>query len=84
MISIYRAKKIDSDEWVEGYLYDEYIICVADIGKPHYIDDSLNMCIDLSYYHEIDQGTLEIHFPSTNKWYSADEISEIIKGVENV
>ena len=54
-IPIYRAKKIDSDEWVEGLLttnlIDEYCI--------KYINSDCNIWID-----EIDTKTLAISFQS--------------------
>jgi len=57
-IPIYRAKKIDSDEWVEGYLYfDKYIFKkVSGVGACIGIDRS-----DLPNY-EIDPKTLSISF----------------------
>jgi hypothetical protein len=49
MKPIYRAKKIDSDEWVEGYLTK----CV----ESFYIEGGSSHC------DEIDQTTLSINFP---------------------
>ena len=53
-IPIYRAKKIDSDEWVEGYL-----ITKNSIGDIDYNSDS-----PLYDIKEIDPKTLAIHFPN--------------------
>ena len=52
MIPIYRAKKIDSDEWVEGY-YDSINNKIVRKGL-HTLTES--------YY--IDPSTLAIHFPT--------------------
>ena len=56
-IPIYRAKKIDSDEWVEGYLIGSYII--KDINEAI----SININIDLPRYR-IDPSTISIHLPN--------------------
>lgn len=50
MIPIYRAKKIDSDEYVEGWYSDE-----PDMGTHYIRFYALN--------YEIDPSTLAIHFP---------------------
>jgi hypothetical protein len=61
MIPIYRAKKIDSDEYVEGYYYPIRTpnsdittpsIASPDLKDPEYDD-----------YFEVDPSTLAIHFP---------------------
>ena len=67
-IPIYRAKKIDSDEYVEGYLYGDTINCSAGSEQAqdkyevkeieYYIMDSTQFHNDL-----IDPSTLAIHFP---------------------
>ena len=61
MIPIYRAKKIDSDEYVEGYYspdknYQEHIhtIFYFDIGDFN---------VDRKTTTQIDPTTLSIHFP---------------------
>jgi len=50
-IPIYRAKKLNSDEWVEGY-------CYAD----DYTRNIVNYDVDEPFNTEIDQSTLSIHF----------------------
>ena len=54
-IPIYRAKKIDSDEYVDGYSVDKYIL----------FNDSNLIGLDRSDlpFYEIDPSTLAIHFP---------------------
>lgn len=62
MIPIYRAKKIDSEEYVEGYLepsFDKnmcecWAIRTTTQRNPHYWGQDL---------YEIDPTTLAIHFP---------------------
>lgn len=50
-IPIYRARRSDSDEWVDGYLTSENTI---QRKGSYYLTDTF----------EIDQNTLSIHFPS--------------------
>ena len=50
MIPIYRAKKINSDEYVEGYYVES-------------INYKSNIQVNNSYFQEIDPTTLAIHFP---------------------
>lgn len=76
MIPIYRAKKIDSDEYVEG----QYL---AYKGYPTIFNEyGLNGI-------EIDKSTLSIHFSdgiNTNSekvWYNLEQILNIIKEYEN-
>ncbi len=66
-IPIYRAKRIDSSEYVEGFLTK----CRA----RYYID------IGSSHCDEIDPTTLSIHFPDGTKkvWYKMEEILNIVK-----
>ena len=84
MIPIFRAKKLNSDEYVSGYLkftkYNnrtEYVI--------NYVYDSSSVFGEC----EIDPSTLSIHFPNsinTNSekvWYNLEEISNIIKDYES-
>lgn len=53
-IPIYRAKKIDSDEYVEGYFYQ----------PTHFISDGGKIIDEKSYDNvKIDLSTLAIHFP---------------------
>lgn len=53
MIPIYRAKKIDSNEWVEGY-----VVISGENDIDYYI------CPFLGYQEQIDPNTLAIHFPN--------------------
>ncbi len=52
MIPIYRAEKLDSDEWAEGYLScDRFLECyLIDTGEE--------------FNEDIDPNTLAIHFPN--------------------
>ena len=56
-IPTYRARKINIDEYVEGYYFQIfnkcYILCRNENGKPSTI--------------EIDTATLAIHFPDMKK-----------------
>ena len=61
MIPIFRAKKLDSDEYVEGNLVefdDEYFI-VKDTEGCYLASD----CFHYLHYNEIDPTTISIHFP---------------------
>jgi len=73
-IPIYRAKKIDSDEYVEGlYLkvghewYNEYYYFIAPEDISFYERDIDNggsiISLNKSAMYEIDQSTLSIYFP---------------------
>lgn len=60
-IPIYRAKKIDSDEWIDG----SYISDFFDVESNKYIGEviyKLTSTIGKDYF-QIDQSTLAIHFP---------------------
>jgi len=63
-IPIYRAKKIASDEWVEGYL-------MPDLIKD---DDFLVFSKEIGTY-KIDTKTLAIHFP----WWVEDMFASFSK-----
>lgn len=85
-IPIYRAKKIYSDEYVEGYYFN------AEIEKQHFIMKQVPRNDDFMYDNnefEIDPSTLAIHFPdsiNTNSkkvWYNMQEILNIVKEYEN-
>lgn len=88
-IPIYRAKKIDSDEYVIGYYspaYDIHHYIITHLG----VDTKVNVVYQMSTdIHKIDSTTLAIHFPdsiNTNSekvWYSLEEISDIVKDYEN-
>jgi len=74
-IPIYRAKKIDSDEYVEGlylkvgheWLDNEYYHFIAPEDVSFYERDIANggsiISLNKSAMHVIDQSTLAIHFP---------------------
>lgn len=69
-IPIYRAKKIDSDEYITGYLYKN-----GDFVTVHNIRiDPPTLAI---HFPDI------INTNSEKVWYSMEEISNIIKGYEN-
>lgn len=61
MIPIFRAKKIDSDEYVEGCLleFDSEYFIVKDTEGCYLASD----CFHYLHYNEIDPTTLSIHFP---------------------
>ena len=69
MIPIYRAKKIDSDEYVEGFLYQDIICYVpsdgvkADEYKKALDKESWFITDNMSRNEMIDISTLSIHFP---------------------
>ena len=62
-IPIYRAKKIDSDEYVIGCYssaYDVHHYIITHLG----VDTKVNVVFKMSsYIHKIDPTTLAIHFP---------------------
>ena len=64
-IPIYRAKKIDSDEYIEGfYDYSKDVFYNGKIEESHYIKvQKENGVAIISYSEKIDQTTLSIHFP---------------------
>ena len=68
-IPIYRAKKIDSDEYVEGFLYQDIIEYVQSDGinideyKKALDINSWYIMNNLSMTDMIDKTTLAIHFP---------------------
>ena len=75
MIPIFRAKKLDSDECVIGFIVKSEC------------DEDFLIRVD-GEYHFIDVSTLSIHFPdisttSENVWYNMEEISKILKEYEN-
>ncbi|MDD5405980.1 MAG: hypothetical protein PHE73_03435 [Sulfurovaceae bacterium] len=56
-IPIYRAKKIDSDEWVIGFFWlQDGIPCITEIREVVFLQHGLN--------YKIDPSTLAIHFPA--------------------
>ena len=77
-IPIFRAKKIDSDDYVKGYLLDKNTILTTDYyyvqGMPPEVEE---------YFNKIEPTTLAIHFPDMldsqgNKIFAS--LSEDIKG----
>lgn len=66
MIPIYRAKKIDSDEYIDGYyIYSEYEnkhFIVQDLVKS--INHACTGGYSLAHWFEADPTTLAIHFPN--------------------
>ncbi len=67
MIPIYRAKKIDSDEWVEGYYIPENpdrnstIVSIEKVGEE-IIDGYVAWEEHGEINYTVDQNTLAIHF----------------------
>ena len=90
MIPIFRAKKLDSDEYVEGGYSDTLFLCMGDI-QGHYISyKKINVVgREITLQESIDPTTISIHFPdsiNTNSekvWYNLEEISNIIKDYES-
>ena len=83
-IPIFRAKKIDSNDYVKGYLLDKNTILTTSYyyvqGMPPEVEE---------YFNNIDPTTLAIYFPdsintsSEKVWYNLEEISNIIKEYNN-
>lgn len=70
-VPVYRAKKIDRDKWVEGYLiksYNKYFIANDKASKICDSEGGTVLGYDITYEYadafEIDPTTLAIHFPS--------------------
>ena len=62
-IPIYRAKKIDSDEYINGtYVSSFYKYYIANSNCIHE-NDYNQIVFDEGYFEEIDPSTLSIHFP---------------------
>lgn len=68
-IPIYRAKKIDSDKYIEGFLYQDIICYVPSDGvksdeyKKALDEESWFITDNMSRNEMIDITTLAIHFP---------------------
>ena len=64
MIPIFRAKKIDSDEYVKGGYSDTLFLCMGDI-QGHYISyKKINVVgREITLQESIDPTTISIHFP---------------------
>ena len=64
MIPIFRAKKLDSDEYVEGGYSDTLFLCMGDI-QGHYISyKKINVVgREITLQESIDPTTISIHFP---------------------
>ena len=96
-LPIYRAKKIDSDEYNCGYLIiaDDYEADADEDQIVYFIMHKMenyrtNEVWDFVCNSRIDPTTLSIHFPdsiNTNSekvWYNLEEISNIIKDMERM
>lgn len=59
-IPIYRAKKIDNDEWVEGYITTEF----HEKHIKYFMHDAPTEINQWCGYTRIDPNTLAIHFPN--------------------
>ena len=57
-IPIFRAKKIDSDDYVKGYLLDKNTILTTEYYYPQGMPPEVE-----EYFNKIDPSTLTIHFP---------------------
>ena len=64
-LPIFRAKKLDSDEYVEGWYSDTLFLCMGDI-QGHYISyKKINVVgREITLQESIDPTTLSIHFPN--------------------
>ena len=63
---IYRAKKIDSDDYVEGYLYkdnNEFLIIKEDAIDGADWSGRDETCFNSMLIHNVDPSTLAISFP---------------------
>lgn len=63
-LPIFRAKKLDSDEYVEGGYSDTFFLCMGDI-QGHYISyKKINVVgREITLQESIDPTTISIHFP---------------------
>ena len=63
-LPIFRAKKLDSDEYVEGGYSDTLFLCMGDI-QGHYISyKKINVVgREITLQESIDPTTISIHFP---------------------
>ena len=63
-LPIFRAKKLDSDECVEGWYSDTLFLCMGDI-QGHYISyKKINVVgREITLQESIDPTTISIHFP---------------------
>ena len=88
-IPIYRAKKIDSDEYIKGTGTTDFLNINNISGFEHYNDGTRLWLWSNYFWIEIDPTTLAIHFPdaiNTNSekvWYNLEEISNIVKEYKN-
>ena len=71
-IPIYKAKKIDSDEWVEGFLFHSYVkawnsheYTIIEKGKGNMLRN------------RIDSSTLTISFNSGKSWIKLSDIEMV-------
>lgn len=81
-IPIYRAKRLDSDEYVEG----NYNYMPAFVAKEEY--HAINGYMSCSahgydtYEYEIDPSTLSMRMPDTEKFYSVSLITRLVQDME--
>lgn len=63
-LPIFRAKKLDSDEYVEGGYSDTSFLCMGDV-QGHYISyKKINVVgREITLQESIDPTTISIHFP---------------------
>jgi len=81
---IYRGKKVDSDEYVEGFLVEleeMYYIATGKRGDNEseslYLNHRENG-VALKYFDAIHRDTLAISFDDSKTWYSLDEVNMLI------
>jgi hypothetical protein len=67
-IPIYRAKKIDSEEYVEGYL-------IPTVENSCYLTTKINRSIDHPTYVKVDPSTLQISFDNSKSWIKLSDIA---------
>ena len=85
-IPIYRAKKIDSDEYIKGsYVPDSYgkngyIIENTEWSQLSAIDGSTINCLEEDSFIEIDPSTLEISFDNGENF---DSFSFVARAIED-
>ena len=75
-IPIYRAKKINSNEYIKGTGTTDFLNINNISGFEHYNDGTRLWLWSNYFWIEIDPTTLAIHFPDTN-------IKDLFFGIDN-
>ena len=86
-IPIYRAKKIDSDEYIEGYYIElfkgnDILHLTAIIENDEYSMYNNDDILELAY-KRIDPSTLAISFDG-NTWYNIDTLSDFLDANKDI